>query len=373
MACLIGSGYATGQEILQFFAAYGKWGLVGMGVSLLGLLVVTRWVAEDAKHFQMETASQILPFYCGSRLGRILTWGMPVILFSTLVVMISGAGTAMAEYYGWHPLVGRFLLLAPIYLTVTMGLDTLVDIIGRLGPITIVFTVVICVYSIVYTPMSQMMDLTGEEMSWHMWWSEWQRALEQMKEMSLPRASGSWPMAALLYTSFNLTMSLAFFAGMGANAATEREARLGSTWGAAAYGVAAIFMSTALTLHGAAIQHVEIPMLYLADRMHPFCGYLFSLILISEIYTTAVPAVWALAREFCPGGEDLPEHSARYSRVVAVLLVMGLLGSLLPFEALVGNIYPAIGYAGILLLAGMIRNRVGKRPKTGWDSSTFHD
>lgn len=339
IACLIGSGYATGQEILQFFVSYGKWGILGLVISIAGLVIVTKQVLLDAYIQKMEKMSEMLPFYCGKRVGRILEWIMPLILFSTLVVMISGAGTAMEEYYGWNPYVGRVLLLIPVYLTVVMGLDQLVEIIGFLGPFTIVFTLIICLYNVWNLPELSFKEGVME-------------GLRFIERMDMPRAAGHPFVSAVLYTSFNLTMSLAFFSGMGAHATSYEEAGGGSVLGAITYGVAAFFMHMALLLHLSNMEGVSIPMLHLADRLHPFFGYLFSLILISEIYTTAVPALWALGRNICS------EDSSKFSYVIMGLLGLGFVGSLLPFEILVGRLYPLIGYVGIALLIGIVRKMV---------------
>ena len=39
-ALLIGSGFATGQEVMQYFVSYGYWGLAGAIVVLLLFLYV---------------------------------------------------------------------------------------------------------------------------------------------------------------------------------------------------------------------------------------------------------------------------------------------------------------------------------------------
>lgn len=334
VACLIGSGYATGQEILQFFAAYGRFGFLGLGLSVAGLAAATERVMRDSYGRKEENPAGILRYYCGERIGRLFTRLMPLILFSTMIVMVSGAGTAMEEYYGWNPYAGRLLILAPIYLTVVMGLDKLVEIIGFLGPFTILFTLIICVERVLHPEVGL------------------PEAYVFMERAETVKAAGSWWLSALLYTSFNLTMSLAFFAGMGAHAASAREAGAGSVMGTAAYGVAAFFMNGALLTSYPAMEGVSIPMLYLADRLHPFFGYLFSLILISEIYTTAVPSLWALA------GMYRKETDPGFSRLALLLLGAAFLGSLLPFETLIHAVYPLIGWVGLLLLAGIARKEL---------------
>ncbi|MCI8514388.1 MAG: hypothetical protein HFI93_07115 [Lachnospiraceae bacterium] len=339
VACLIGSGYATGQEILQFFAAYGRFGFLGLGLSIAGLAVLVERVMRDSYERKEETPVGVLRYYCGEKAGRLFGFLMPVILFSTLIVMVSGAGTAMEEYYGWNPYAGRLLILIPIYLTVVMGLDKLVEIIGFLGPFTILFTLIICIDRVLHPEVGLF------------------EAYVFMERAEVTRAAGSWWLSAVLYTSFNLTMSLAFFAGMGAHAASAREAGGGSVMGTVAYGVAAFFMNGALLTSFPAMEGVSIPMLYLADRLHPFFGYVFSLILISEIYTTAVPSLWALTRMY------REEKSAGFSRLVLLLLGAAFLCSLLPFETLIHHIYPMIGWAGMFLLFGIARKMIG--PSSG--------
>ena len=41
-ALLIGSGFATGQEVMQYFVSYGYWGLAGAMVVLVLFLYVGR-------------------------------------------------------------------------------------------------------------------------------------------------------------------------------------------------------------------------------------------------------------------------------------------------------------------------------------------
>ena len=52
VAFLIGSGFATGQEILQYFAAYGFWGILGTGILVLVLMsyVCVEFFRAGQKH-----------------------------------------------------------------------------------------------------------------------------------------------------------------------------------------------------------------------------------------------------------------------------------------------------------------------------------
>ena len=69
-------------------------------------------------------------------------------LFSIFVIMISGAGATLSEYYGINPYVGRVVMSVLAASTAALGLNKLTKIIGRIGPLIIAFVVVIGLISI---------------------------------------------------------------------------------------------------------------------------------------------------------------------------------------------------------------------------------
>ena len=97
IAWLIGSGFATGQEILQFFTSYGY---ASYGVVLINLagflamgqiLLTTGFEQKDNKNFNDYQ------YYCGRRLGTFYSWIIPIILVLVMAVLISGAGATLNE------------------------------------------------------------------------------------------------------------------------------------------------------------------------------------------------------------------------------------------------------------------------------------
>ena len=148
LATAIGSGFATGQEILQFFASQGYMGLIGALISMvlfsfLGAEVITR-----GRELKLKEPTRIYTFYCGKILGKFYEWFSPIFLFGILIVMISGAGSTLTEYYGINPYLGRVLMAVATLITVSMGLEKLVSILGRIGPVIAVFTIAVGLISL---------------------------------------------------------------------------------------------------------------------------------------------------------------------------------------------------------------------------------
>ncbi len=133
---------------------------------------------------------------------------------------------------------------------------------------------------------------------------------------------------------------------MGKSANNRKEAVLGAFIGGIALMTSALLLNLALLSHIEAIAGLEIPNLYLSDLISPAVSFIFSIILILEIFSTASPMMWVTTRKF--GGEE----GSKKSRVVlAGLTILALIGGQLPFGQLVGTVYPYTGYLGIAVLA----------------------
>ncbi len=327
IAFMIGSGFASGQEILQFFTSYG---FMGIGGALISMFLFS-WVGAVimGKGYDMREDDDFNPFryYCGKVLGTFFEWFIPFFLFCVVVVMISGAGATINQYYGLPNWVGSTLMAVVVTLSVLLGLQKLIDIIGCLGPFTIIFTMIIAIYTLI----TQGADLAN--------------AKEAMEGLETPAAASSWWLAGLLYVAYNATGSVPFFNSMGKLASSKREAQLGSILGGVLLMSACILVSLAMLCDIEQTVTMEIPILYLANFISPLFGVLFSIIIIGEIFSTAAPMLWVTANKL--GDEGTTKHKI----IILVLGVIALLGGQLPFGQLVGIIYPYTGYLGILFMA----------------------
>ncbi|MGO2695503.1 YkvI family membrane protein [Bavariicoccus seileri] len=210
------------------------------------------------------------------------------------------------------------------------GLNKIVDIIGYLGPITILFTLIIAVYALIKKPLDLSdMDHINSLMA------------------QLPRATSSskaWPLAGVLYVAFNVTGSIPFLTEMGKSAPSKKETIFGAVIGGTALMVSGFLLNLALLSYADETVGLAIPNLYFAELLSPIFSFIFSLILLGEIFSTATPMLWVSATRIAPEG------SKKYRLSLLVLSVLAFFGGQLPFATLVGTIYPYTGYLGIVVI-----------------------
>ncbi|MFR7989641.1 MAG: 2Fe-2S iron-sulfur cluster-binding protein [Anaerovoracaceae bacterium] len=92
------------------------------------------------------------------------------------------------------------------------------------------------------------------------------------------------------------------------------------------------------------IEGSVVPTLKLASAVSPMTGIVFVFVLLCGIFSTAAPILWTICR-------NLAREGSRNSLIIALLISLdALILGQLPFDRLVGVIYPISGYMGLLLL-----------------------
>ena len=71
IAFLIGSGFATGQEVIQYFSGYGYLGLLGVLMVFLMFLYVGVDFVLAGYNNRFHKGSEIFRYYCGDLIGSL--------------------------------------------------------------------------------------------------------------------------------------------------------------------------------------------------------------------------------------------------------------------------------------------------------------
>lgn len=332
VAFLIGSGFATGQEILQYFTSYGYWGVFGTGFLVLILMTyvsVEFFVVGEAKKF--DRPSRIFHYYCGKYLGTFFDYFSILFVFLSFAVMVAGAGAVFEEHYGLSKFVGGIGLAVVVGITVWFGLKNLVDVIGKIGPLIVVIAVALGILGIVRNPGGISLG----------------NAL--LPGLELTQASTNWFMSGLSYVGFCMLWLAAFLTALGKTARSRKEAASGGLLGSIVFSLACIIVGLGLLAHIARVNGTQIPMLVLANDVSPLLAAGISVVILAGVYTTAVPLLWTVSSRF------YSDDKRGFKYLTLALAAAGtLVGLVLPFSQMVNIVYVVNGYVGVLLLVLML-------------------
>lgn len=334
IALLIGSGFATGQEVMQYFASYGLKGVLGGVATLILLSYVGISFITTGYRERFENGNDIYRYICGDTLGKFYDYFSIFFIFLSVTVMVGGAGATGAQHYNWPNWLGGVLLGITAIVTVIFGLNRIVEVIGNIGPAIVVLALVVSAVTLVkfgsHIPQ-------GAEM-----------VKEIVAKKEIKQASFHWLLAAGSYVGFCMLWLAAFLSQVGKTANSKKEAMLGGFGGALGFSVAVILMSLALISRIDILRGSQIPSLLLAGEINPIFANIFSIIIFLGIYTTAVPLLWTVVARFAQ--EKTPKF--RYLTVILGVAAV-VIGINLSFDSLVNIIYVLNGYLGMILLVFM--------------------
>lgn len=339
LAFLIGSGFASGQEILQYFAAYGYESFL-VALTIIPIMVFANYCYVKAGNSQKFTkGSQVFNYYCGPIFGPAFDYFAAIFCYMSFVVMLGGIGATVQQQFGISATAGAICMAVLAGVTVIFGLKTMVNIISKIGPLIVLLSLVIGFSSLATS------------------WGQVPEGAELLKtgEVTVMKASTNWFFAGCSYGGFCLMWLGGFMAKLGSENRLK-ELQIGQAIGVTMLILACVVVGFAQLGNIRAVAGTQIPNLILAQQLAPALAHGFALIIVLAIYSTACPLLWTVSARFTDEG------SQRFKILTAVLALAACLVALkVPFNTLVNYIYVINGYGGALLILFMIVKLVRMR------------
>lgn len=321
---VVGAGFASGQETLRFFAAYGRTGLVGVALATFLFCLYGILIMDLGRRLNARSHRDILHHACGPTVGRIMDLVITLFLGVTLTVMVAGGGAVAAEQLGMPRVVGTLVTAGLAGLTILSGMRGIMAANTVVVPLLTLAVVGLTSATIHLYGLSPILERT---VAWP--------GLAPVR---------SWMLAALLYVGYNLVLSISVLGPLGAAVQSRRVLVVGGLTGGLVLGALATGISLALSAHMPEISMVEMPLLYLA-RLHPsLVQWFYTAILWAEIYTTAIACAYGFASRTA---EAVP---ISYRHVVIIVTGLALLGSGFGFSTLLSILYPLFGFITLIVL-----------------------
>ena len=351
IAFTIGSGFATGQEIIQYFTAYGWQSLLVILVFAVAFLYYNFNFAKAGAEEKFEHGNDVYRYYCGKYIGTFYDYYSTIFCYMSFWVMIGGAASTLNQEYGLPTWAGAVILTVLTVITVVGGLNSLVDAIGVVGPII----VVLCIFIGLVTCIRDGADIGAGLVVIRT--GAYAGAAEGE---TIKNAGANWLISGLSYAGFVLLWFASFTAALGSKN-KKKDLNYGIIGGTLAVCIAIALISfgqianinTPLEDGSAYVWNADIPNLILAMKIWKPFSAIFAIVVFAGIYTTAVPLLYNPASRFAKEG------TPKFKILTVVLAVIGLIvGLFLPFRTLVNVIYVLNGYVGAILIIFMIKKNI---------------
>ncbi|MGN1402354.1 MAG: hypothetical protein ACI4XL_12730 [Bacillus sp. (in: firmicutes)] len=325
---LIGAGFASGQEIMQYFTSFGQVGTVAaiVSVALFGFLGMT--LTKVGSRVQTDSHQEAIYKISGPFLGKVIDWVLIFILFGIGVVMIAGSGSIFHQQFGLPPIFGTSLMTVLVLITVLSDVDRVVKVIAAVTPFLIFAVIFLFIYSMatIDTSFASLESTATEQRS----------------------ASSHWFLSVINYVSLAIAMGASMSLVMGGNESNEKIAAYGGLAGGIGVGLLIIMSHLSLYANIEQVEGLDMPSLGLANTISPFLGILYSIVLFGMIFNSAVSMFFSFGTRF------YAPKTKQFNWLSILTLAVGFSASFFGFTDLVSFFYPLFGYLGFILIAALI-------------------
>ncbi len=320
VGAVMGAGFASGQEIQQFFARFGHWGLIGVVLSSV-LFSLLGWAMLDLQErWKISSYKEFLNRLLGRELGKWADGLVSILLFVGMLAMISGSGALFYEYFGFSKWLGILLTGSIIGLALWYRGEGVLWINSVLIPLKFIFCIGIASAAI--------FGLTSGDG-------------EHVRMLPNPIVR-NWVVSAILYVSFNVTLAMVVFASLGREV-QKAGARLGGAIGGIALGLFAFCIGASL-LRFPDILGLEIPMVGIAGKLGDWPAFFYVVVLWLAMITAAVGNGFSLISRMI----DSTRLSYNKATLILFLLLLPVAG--VKFSQIVQLAYPLFGYLGLVFM-----------------------
>ena len=332
---IVGAGLASGQDLLQYFLAFGAKGLIGI-VALGVLNVIFGVVAlQLGSYFRSDNHDEVFERITHPVLRRVIDVVLIFSAFTMGFVMLAGAGANLQQQFGVPTWAGSLLCALLVILTAFLDFDRIMNVIGVFTPIIMIAIAVLAIYSLV-TPHAGIAELNAAARN------------------VTPALPNLW-LATINYFALCVVGGIAMAFVLGGSILRIGEARRAGRIGGVLIALVLGADALALYLNVDRIWDVNVPALEIARSIHPLFAFGYTLVIFALIYNTAFSLFYSTARRFSGGS------TSRMRLVLVGVVAAGYAASFMGFKKLIGVMYPVIGWLGVVLLiilaVGWLRER----------------
>lgn len=323
---VVGAGFSTGQEVMQFFTKYGLWAYLGVIISGFILAFIGRQVAKIGTAFEATNHESTLQYVFGEKFSKVFDYILIFFLFGIAVTMIAGAGATFEESYNIPTWLGALIMTLAIYVTLLLDFNKIVRALGVVTPFLIVLVVLIAgVYLFKgHVSLAEVNQVVPEASIW----------------------KGIW--FGTIYGGLAFSVGFSTIVAIGGDTEKRTVSGAGAMYGGIIYTVLLALINFALQSEYPTIKNASIPTLTLANNIHPLITTVLSVIMLAVMYNTILGLMYSFAARFTE------PYSKKYHIFIIIMMVAGYLLSFVGFAELINKLYTIMGYVGLFIVVAVI-------------------
>lgn len=321
---VVGAGFATGQEIFQFFTSNGKFSVFGVFITGFIITIGGVFVLNTGYRLRSHNHTEPIKFYLPRTIAAIFDIILTLFLLALAMIMTAGGVSTLHESFGIPYAISSLILVLIILATLFLKFDRLITVLGMVTPFLVIIVTIIAIYYFItgsfdFNSADQYANNDNRTDKW--WWFD-----------------------AINYGSLQIAAAFSFLSVMGGRLKYEKSTIYGGILGGAIVTFLLLMLNLGMVTEFTNITDVALPSLLLANHISPIIGTFMAIIMILVIYNTVVGLMYAFASRFTE------PYQRNYYILIIIMAIVTFATTFIGFIELIGKVFPVMGIFGFILL-----------------------
>lgn len=249
-------------------------------------------------------------------LGLTISNIINIFLLISFNIMVAGFATYFMQELNISKWYGSIIIAILIFITLSKNINGVIKINTYLIPIIILLIIFLGINKIEYTKMIEK---------------------EQIKN------SIYWILSSVLYASYNSITLIPILISLRKNISTKKESLILTTFVALIMVILAAMIFLLMNTFIKEINSIEIPIIYIASTLGKGFKYIYGIVILMAIFTTAVASGYGFL-------SNVTKNKKSYMMGEIIICLISILIGQMGFSSLINLLYPIFGYLGIIQL-----------------------
>ncbi|SHH02968.1 YkvI family membrane protein [Tepidibacter thalassicus] len=317
---IIGAGFASGQEIMNFFGIFGLKGLIGIFIATVLFAFIGSTILLIGYKNQINTYKKLLDQLFGKNMSNIIDIIIILFLLAGYCIMLAGSGAIFYEEFNINYNVGIIIMSVATFLTFLYSLKG----ISAVNTVVVPFLLVVIIFIGGLIVFKEGIDFNN------------------LKEI-YPTNKNNFILSAIIYVGYNMIPSLVILTSIGSIVDKKETAIKGGVIGGLILGILALFILLPCLILYEDVSSLEIPMLSIASYPSYKGKFLYCIILWFAMFTTAIGNGFGFIQRI--------SHLFKTNEKILafILSFTSIFLAKFGFSNLVSTIYPLFGYISLFI------------------------
>lgn len=318
---IIGAGFASGQEIMNFFGKFGLNGLIGIIIATVLFCLIGSIILLTAYNSGMYSYNELLERIFGKSISIIIDSFIILFLIAGYCIMLAGSGAIFSEQYNIDNNIGILIMAIATFITFIFSVKGL----STVNTIIVPFLLI----SIIYIGLTVILN-EGINIS-------------TLNYINLNH-NHKFIISSVTYVGYNMIPALVILTSVGSLVDSKKTAIKGGVLGGLFLGILAFFILMPSLILYSDVSASELPMLNISSYSDYRGKYLYSIILWFAMFTTAIGNGFGIITRI------KQMFNISQIKICFLFCFISIFLAKFGFSNLIMILYPIFGYISFLIM-----------------------